>query len=71
MCGGLQISMDLEQKVTSLFSQRGLPVCSDGSEGSEMREEKVLQTQEDGACLAVVLPAVKAADTICYVCSIA
>ena len=62
--------MDLGQTVPSACSERGLPLCADGSEDSEMRMEEVLHTEEEGACLAVALPPVKAADTVCYVCSI-
>jgi len=51
-------------------SERVLGVCADGSEGSDVRAEEVLQTQEEESCLAVALPAVKAADTVCYVCKI-
>ena len=60
--------MDIGQTVHSVCSETGLPACADGSEGSDMRGEEVLQTQEEGACLAVALPAVKAADTVSYVC---
>ena len=62
--------MDLGQTVPSACSERSLRVCADGSEGSEMREEKVLHTEEEGACLAVALTAVKFADTVCYMCDI-
>ena len=60
--------MDVGQTVPSVCSETGLPVCADGSEGSDMRGEEVLQTQEEWACLAVVLPAVKAADKVSYMC---
>ena len=70
MCGGLQNSMDLGETLPSVCSETGLTICADGSEGSGTRAEEVLQTQEEGACLAVALPAAKAADTVCYVCDI-
>ena len=62
MCGGLQNSVDLGETVPSVCSETGLTVCVDGSEVSDMRME------EDR--LAVALPAVKAADTVCCVCNI-
>ena len=34
-----------------------------------MRVEEVLQTQEEEDHLAVAIPAAKAADKLCYVCS--
>jgi len=67
VCGGLQKSMDLWQAVLSVCSEKGLTVCADGSEGSYMRGEEVIQTQEKGACLAVALRAVKDTDTEYYV----
>ena len=70
MCGGLQNSMDLGQTVPSVCSETGLTVCVDGSEGSDMRAEEVLHTQEEGDRLATALPEVKAADMVCYVCKI-
>jgi len=68
MCVGLQNSMDLGEIVPSVCSETCLTVCADGSEVSDMRLEEVLHTQEDH--LPVVLPAVKAADKVCYVCNI-
>ena len=70
MWGGLQSSMDLEETVPSVCSETGLTVCADGSEGSDIRAEEVLHTQEEEDHLAVALPAVKAANTVCYVCNI-
>ena len=70
MCGGLQNSGDLGETVPSVCSETGLTVCVDGSEGSGMRVEEALRTQEEEDRLAVALPAVKAADTVCYVCNI-
>ena len=70
MCGGLQNSMDLEETVPSVCSETDLTVCADGSEGSDKRVEEVLHTQEEEDRLATALPAVKAADTVCYVCNI-
>ena len=60
----------LMETVPSVCSETGLTVCVDGSEGSDMRVEEVLQIQEEGDPFAVVLPAVKSADTVCYVCNI-
>ena len=70
MCAGLQNSMDLEETVPSVCSVTCLSVCADGSEGSGMRAEEVLHTQEEEDRLATALPAVKAADTVCYVCNV-
>ena len=70
MCGGLQNSVDLEETVPSVCSETGLTVCVDGREGSDMRAEETLHTQEEEDRLAVALPTVKAADTVCYVCNI-
>jgi hypothetical protein len=61
--------MDLGETVPSVCSETGLTVCADGSEGSDVRAEEVSQTQEED-CMAIALPAVKAADTVCYVCNI-
>jgi len=51
-------------------SETGLTVCADGSEGSDVRAEEVLHTQKEEAHFSVALPAVKAADTVYYVCNI-
>ena len=69
MCGGLQNSMDLGETVPSVCSETGLTVSAGGSEVSDIRAEEVLQTQEEDR-LAAALPAVTAADTVCYVCNI-
>ena len=69
MCVGLQNSVDLGEIVPSVCSETCLTVCADGSEISKMRAVGVLQTQEEDH-LAVALPAVKAADKVCYVCNI-
>ena len=69
MCGGLQNSGDLGETVPSVCSETGLTVCVDGSEVSGMRMEEVLHMQKEDR-LAVALPAVKAAGTVCYVCNI-
>ena len=61
--------MDLGETVPSVCSETGLTVSSDGSEVSGVRAEEVLQTLEEDR-FAVALPAVKAADTVCYVCDI-
>ena len=47
-----------------MCSERGLTVCADGSEVSDMRVE------EAEVHLASMSPAVKAADKVCYVCNI-
>jgi len=70
VCVGLQNSVDLGETVPSVCSETGLSVSADGSEVSNIRAEEVLQTQEEEDCLAVALPAVKAADKVCYVCNI-
>ena len=71
MCGGLQSSMDLGETVPSVCSGTCLTVAADGSEVSDMRVEEILQTQEEEEDrLAVTLPAVEAADKVCYVCNI-
>ena len=62
--------MDLGETVPSVCSETGLSVCADGSEVSDMRAEETLHMQEEEHPLAVVLPAVKAVDTVCYVCNI-
>ena len=69
-CVGLQNGVDLGETVPSVCSETCLTVCADGSEVSDMRTEEVLQTQEEEDHLAVALPAVKAADKVCYVCNI-
>jgi len=62
--------MDLGETVPSVCSETRLTHYADGSEVSDVREEEVLQTQEAEDHLAVALPAVNAADKICYVCNI-
>ena len=69
MSGGAQNSMDLGETITSVCIETSLTVSPDGSEVSSVRAEEVLHTQEEYR-LAVALPAVKAADTVCYVCNI-
>ena len=69
MCGGLQNSMDLGETVLSMCNETGLTLSADGNEVSDIRAE-FLHTQEEEDHLAVALPAVKAADTLCYVCNI-
>ena len=66
-CVGLQNRMDLGETVCN---ETCLTVCADGSEVSAMRVEEVLHTQEEEDCSTVALPAVKAADKVCYVCNI-
>jgi hypothetical protein len=70
VCGGLQNSVDLGETVPSVCSETCLTVSADGSEVSDMRVEEVFHMQEEEDRLAVVLPAVKAADKVCYVCNI-
>ena len=70
MCVGLQNSVDLGETVPSVCIETGLTVSADGSEGSDIRVEEVLHTLKVEDPLAVVLPAVKAADTVGYVCKI-
>ena len=67
MCGGLQSSMDLGETVPSVCSETRLNLSADGS---KVREEEVLQTQEKEDHLAVALAAVNAADKVCYLCNI-
>ena len=64
MCGGLQNSMDLRETVPSVCSETDLTVSAYGSEVGDVRAEEVLHTQEEDR-LAVALPAVKPADTVC------
>jgi len=61
--------MDLGETVPFVCSETHLTPFADGSEVSDIRAEEVLQTQEEDR-LAVALPAVKAVDTVCYVCNI-
>jgi hypothetical protein len=69
VCVGLQNSVDLGKTVTSVCSETCLTVAADGSEVGGMRVEEVLHTQEEDH-LAVAIPAVTAADKVCYVCNI-
>jgi len=62
--------MDLEETAPSVCSETGLTVSGDGSEVIDIKGEEVLQTQDKEDPLAVALPAVKAADKVCYVCNI-
>jgi hypothetical protein len=62
--------MDLGETVPSVCCETCLSVSADGSEVSNVRTEEVLHMQEEEDCLAVVLPAVKAADKVCYVYNI-
>ena len=70
MCGGLQNSMDLGETVPSMCSETGRTVSAGGSEVSDVREDEVLQSQEEEDHLAVALATVKAEDMVCYVCNI-
>ena len=62
--------MDLGETVPSVCSETGLTVSADGIQVIDVRAEEVLHTQEEEDPLAVALPAVKVADTVCYVCNI-
>jgi len=70
VCAGLQNSMDLGETVPSVCSETGLTLCAAGNEVSDVKAEEVLYTQKEKDHLAAALPAVKAADTVCYVCNI-
>ena len=70
MCAGLQNSVDLGETGPSVCNETCLTVCTDGSEFSDVRAEEVLHKQEEEDHMAVALPAVKAAATVCYVCNI-
>jgi len=61
--------MDLGETVQSMCNETCLTVSADGSEVSNMRAEEVLHMQEEDH-LTVALPAVTAADKVCYVCNI-
>jgi hypothetical protein len=71
VCVVLQNRVDLGETVPSVCSETGLTVSGDGSEGSDIGAEEVLHTQKEEDHLAVALPAVTTADTVCYVCNIA
>jgi hypothetical protein len=63
--------MDLAETVPSLCCETCLSVSTNGSEVSDIGEEGVLHMQEEEEDpLAEASPAVKAADTVCYVCNI-
>jgi hypothetical protein len=62
--------MDLGETVQSVCSETCLTLSADGCEVSNVRAEEVLHTQKEEDRLAVALPAVKAADKVCYVCII-
>jgi hypothetical protein len=71
VCVGLQNNMDLGQTVPSVCSATCLTVSAGGSEVSDIREEEVLHTQEEEEDpLAIALPTVTAADTVCCVCNV-
>jgi len=61
--------MDLGETVLSVCSETFLTVPADGIEVSDMRVE-VLHMQKEEDRFSEALPAVKAADTIRYVCNI-
>jgi hypothetical protein len=69
VCVGLQNSVDLGETVPSVCSDTRVTVSAGGNEISDIRVAEVLHTQEEDR-LVVALPAVKAADTVCYVCNI-
>ena len=62
--------MDLGETMPSVCSETGLTVWVDGSEVSDVRAEEALHMQKDEDPLAVALPAVTVADTVCCVCNI-
>jgi len=62
--------MDLGETVPSVCSETCLTLSADGCEVSNVRAEEVLHTQKEEDHLAVALPAVKAADKVCYICII-
>jgi hypothetical protein len=62
--------MDLGETVPSVCSEICLNLSADGSDVSNIRAEEVLQTQKEADHLALALPAVTAADQVCYVCII-
>jgi hypothetical protein len=67
----LQNSVDLGATVSSSCSETCVTVSADGCEVSDIRAEEVLHVQkEEEDPLAVPLPAVQGADTVCYVCNI-
>jgi hypothetical protein len=49
---------------------RGLTVTAGGSEVSAVRAEEVVRTKEENVRSVLSLPAVSAADKVCYVCNI-
>ena len=57
--------MHLGETVPSVCSETGLTLFAYGSEVSNISAEEVLQTHEEDH-MAVVLPAVKAADSVLY-----
>jgi len=67
VCGGLQNSTDLGETIPCVCSDTCVTLSADGS---EIRKEEVLQTQEEEDRLPVALPAVKADDKVCYECNI-
>jgi hypothetical protein len=69
VCGGLQNGVDLGETVPAVCSETGVIATAGGSEVSDVRAEEDLWTQED-IRPALSLPAVTAADTVCYVCNI-
>jgi hypothetical protein len=62
--------MDLGETVPSVCGETGLTVFANGSEVCDIRAVVVLHTQEGEDHLAVMLPADKAVDKVCYVCNI-
>ena len=64
--------MDLGETVPFVCCETDVTVSADGNEVSDMRADEVLhkQEEEEEDPLAVALPAVKAADKVCYVCNI-
>jgi hypothetical protein len=59
--------LGFRETVPSVCSGTCLTVCADGSEVSDMRAEEVFHMRVEEDHSAVALPAVTAADTVCYV----
>jgi hypothetical protein len=62
--------MDVGETVPSVCSETHMSLSADGSVVSDISAEEIFHMQEEEDHLAVALPAVKAADKVCYVCNI-
>jgi len=58
------------QTVPSVSSETCLTVSADGSDVSDVREEEVLQMQEEQDRFSIAIRAVMADDKVCYLCNI-